>query len=171
MRLRHVLMIGLVLGLAACGSDKGVRVLSSNGEGPDEFRIVPGKPLTQPKDYAALPAPTPGQGNITDQDPLGDAAVALGGSAKARNNTQGIGSSDGALVNYASRKGRDGNIRQTVGAEDAEFRRKRGRFTNIRIVKEDRYNEIYKREHLDYYPEWWRWRKAGAKTPAAPPGS
>ncbi|WP_435230329.1 DUF3035 domain-containing protein [Pseudopelagicola sp. nBUS_20] len=169
MRLSRVLIISLAVSVAGCSSDKGVRNLTSSGPGPDEFLVMPGKPLEQPKNYAMLPPPTPGEANRTDLDPMGDAVVALGGSRVARNNTQGIGSSDGALVSYASRAGRDANIRQTVLAEDANFRKRRGRFTNFRIVKQDRYNEIYRRQELDAYSEWWRWRKAGARTPAAPP--
>ena len=58
MRKTHVL-IGLMVGtlLAAC-SDQGIRHLSSNGDGPDEFRIVPSKPLEAPANYSSLPAPT-----------------------------------------------------------------------------------------------------------------
>lgn len=169
MRLSRMLMIGLAFAVAGCAGDEGVRTLTSSGPGPDEFLIMPGKPLEQPKDYAALPPPTPGQGNRTDLDPLGDAVVALGGSRSARNNKQGIGRSDGALVSYTSRNGRDANIRQTVLAEDEAYRKRRGRFTNFRITRADRYNEIYNRQQLQYYPEWWRWKQAGAGTPAAPP--
>ncbi|MEP2532264.1 DUF3035 domain-containing protein [Shimia sp.] len=166
----RILIVGLGLALAACSSDKGVRQLSSTGDGPDEFLVMPGKPLTQPENYAALPPPTPGQGNITDLDPMGDAVVALGGSRTARNNKQTIGKSDGALVSYTSRNGRAADIRQTVLAEDDAFRKRRGRFTNFRIGKQDRYNEVYNRQQLNSYDEWWRWRSSGARTPAAPPG-
>lgn len=161
-----ILCVGLLL--AACSNDKGIRQLSSNGDGPDEFKILPAKPLSIPKDQNALPPPTPGGANATDLDPVGDAVVALGGSRKAARSTS-IPSGDAGLVNYSGRLGRAENIRGTVAAEDAEFRRKRGRFTNIRIVKEDRYNEVYKQQHLDQYNEQYRWRNGGAATPAAPP--
>ena len=169
MRVLRVLILGLIPLLAACSTDKGLHNLTSQGEGPDEFMILPGKPLTQPKDYAALPTPTPGLGNITDQNPKAVAVVALGGSREAGEDTSGIGRSDGALVNYASRNGRPADIRQQLANEDAEFRRKKSRLTNIRIARTDLYNKVYKREALEEYAEWWRWRQAGARTPAVPP--
>lgn len=170
MRVSRALILGVGLLLAACSGDKGIRQLSSNGDGPDEFRILPSKPLTQPKDYKTLPTPTPGGANITDLDPKGDAVAALGGSRKSLNRTS-IPSGDAGLVNYSARLGRSSDIRSTVAAEDAEFRKKRGRFTNIRIVKEDRYNEVYKKYHLEQFAEQDRWRRGGAVTPAAPPGA
>lgn len=168
MRITRLLMVGLVMALAACSNDDGIRILSSNGDGPDEFRILPSKPLSAPKSYDALPEPTPGGKNLTDLDPKGDAVAALGGRRSAVEGDS-IARSDTALVNYAGRKGRSANIRGTLAAEDEEFRGKRGRLTNIRIVKQDRYNQVYDRYQLDQYQEQNRWRRGGATTPAAPP--
>lgn len=169
MRLSQVVIFGLALAVAGCaGKDSGIRILSSSGDGPDEFRIVPSKPLSAPENYAELPAPTPGGENLTDVDPVGDAVAALGGKRSA---TQGdaVSSADAAMVNYAARKGLQSDIREVTAAEDADFRKRRGRFSNIRIVPTDRYNKIYDDEHLDQYREQRRWRLSGAKTPAAPP--
>ena len=170
MRKTHV-MIGMMVAtlLAACSNDDGIRRLSSNGDGPDEFRIVPSKPLEAPSSYSSLPTPTPGGTNRTDLDPTGDAVVALGGSRKAANSTT-IPSGDSQLVAHTGRKGRTADIRETLYAEDAQFRKGRGRFSNIRIVKTDVYNEVYKKYHLDAREEQERWRQGGATTPAAPPG-
>ncbi len=170
MGLLRLLILGMVaVGLAACSGSKTLHSNAPTGDGPDEFSIMPAKELTQPKDYAALPPPTPGGVNRTDQDPLGDAVAALGGKASARSpyNTA-IPASDGNLVNYSSRLGREANIRATVLAEDEEFRRKRGRGTWLRISKKGLYEDVYKRQALDYRDEWWRWKRAGARTPAAP---
>ncbi|MCH2067236.1 DUF3035 domain-containing protein [Shimia sp.] len=170
MKLLRLLILGVAaVGLAACSGKNTLHSNAPSGDGPDEFTIMPAKELTQPKDYAALPTPTPGGVNRTDQDPLGDAVAALGGSAAARSpyNT-GIPASDGNLVNYSSRLGRDANIRATVLAEDEEFRRKRGRGTWLRISKKGLYEDVYKRQALDYRDEWWKWKRAGARTPAAP---
>ncbi|WP_127113866.1 DUF3035 domain-containing protein [Shimia sediminis] len=169
MRKTHVMLVMIGLLLAACSDDDGIRRLSSNGDGPDEFRIVPSKPLEAPTDYASLPTPTPGGKNRTDLDPAGDAVVALGGSRKAANSTT-IPSGDSGLVNYTGRKGRSADIRPTLYAEDAKMRKGRGRFSNFRIVKTDVYNEVYKKYHLDAFQEQERWRQGGATTPAAPPG-
>jgi len=167
MRVSRAIILGVSLLLAACSGKEGIRHLSSNGDGPDEFRILPSKPLETPQNYSALPTPTPGGSNITALDPKGDAVAALGGSRKAVHSTT-ISKSDAALVNYSGRTGRSADIRQTVAAEDAEFRRTKGRFSNFKIVKEDRYNEIYEGQHLNAPREQARWRAGGAKTPAAP---
>jgi hypothetical protein len=168
MRIMRGVMIGCVMALAACSSDDGVRILSSNGEGPDEFRILPSKPLSAPASYAALPEPTPGGRNLTDLDPRGDAVAALGGRRSAVHSDT-IARADSALVSYTGRNGRTEDIRGTLAAEDEEFRERRGRFANIKIIKQDRYNDVYERYQLDQYQEQYRWRRGGATTPAAPP--
>ncbi|CUH53874.1 DUF3035 domain-containing protein [Shimia marina] len=159
----------MVVAVAGCTSGDTLRSNKSLTPGPDEFSILPGKELTQPADFAALPPPTPGGVNRTDQDPLSDAVAVLGGSAAARSAlNSSVPSSDSSLVSYASRMGRDPNIRQVVLQEDEEFRAKRGRFTSIRISKKGLYEEVYKPQALDYREEWWRWKRAGVQTPAAP---
>ena len=67
--------------VAGCGGRDDVTLtrLRNTSEGPDEFSILPGKPLQTPADYATLPPPTPGAANLTDQNPLAD-GVAAGGS-------------------------------------------------------------------------------------------
>lgn len=154
--------------VAAC-QNTGLRTLQKPGEGPDEFRIVPGKPLQTPEDFNALPTPTPGGANLTDQQPLQDGAAALGGRAGTGLATGPIPSTDAAIVNQVSRFGRDGNIRATLAAEDEDFRKRRGRLTQIRIARVDRYNDVYRREALDPFREIERWRRAGARTPTSPP--
>ncbi|CUH63311.1 hypothetical protein TG4357_00596 [Thalassovita gelatinovora] len=165
-----LLIAGLVL--AACSGEErdiSLRDLRSFTDGPDEFSIIPGKELQAPKDYSALPTPTPGGSNLTDQDPIGDGIAALGGRASARQLGTGIPAADGALVTHASRKGVPSDIRESLAAEDEDFRRRKSRFTKIRIVKVDRYSEAYQREKLNAHAvqEWWRRR--GVATPTAPP--
>lgn len=163
---RAVIMLA-ALAIAGC-SKTTLHDLSSPEPGPDEFSVMPAKPLTAPTSYAALPAPTPGGSNITDQYPLQDAVAALGGKPQALEQT-GVARSDGGLVNYVSRFGVPAGIRETVSAEDEAYRKRRGRFLNIKLVKTDRYNDVYKRHLLDQHKELWRWRRAGAQTPTAPP--
>jgi hypothetical protein len=167
MRLMQAGMIVFACALLSACANTGLRELDKPGEGPDEFRIVPGKPLQSPEDYASLPAPTPGEGNLTDQQPLNDSVAVLGGRRPAAGGA--VPSRDGAIVNHASRFGRDGSIRTQLAAEDEDFRRRRGRFTNIRIVREDNYGKVYRNELLDPRAEQRRWRRAGARTPSAPP--
>ena len=77
MRMPRTIAYLLTLAVAGC-SNASLRNLQPPGPGPDEFSVLPVKPLTQPKDYAFLPAPTPGGGNLTDPNPKADAVVALG---------------------------------------------------------------------------------------------
>ncbi|MFM2355908.1 MAG: hypothetical protein RLZZ528_1644, partial [Pseudomonadota bacterium] len=104
---RGALLAGLcVLTLAACNRDRPPELMNlrSQTQGPDEFSILPTKPLQMPEDIAALPEPTPGGANITDPTPEADAVAALGGNPEALTRT-GIGRSDGALVSHAARFG------------------------------------------------------------------
>lgn len=165
MRLLHLTALLAMISLTAC--NKGLVSLSSSGDGPDEFIIVPNKPLEQPEDFAALPAPTPGGANRTDLSPLQDGVAALGGTLGAA--TGSIPAGDGGIVNYASRLGRNGAIRETLASEDAAFRKKRGRLTGLKIAPRDDYALIYRRQTLDPNNENERWRRAGARVPTAPP--
>ncbi|MFW2588848.1 DUF3035 domain-containing protein [Sagittula sp. SSi028] len=169
------LATGLILGalaLAGCSQSRdGVRPLhdlrSNSGE-PEEFAIVPNKPLTVPDSLAALPTPTPGGSNRTDQNPQADAVAALGGNPARLQAGTGIGAGDGALVQQATRFGTDPAIRQTLATEDAALRKRRGLFS-WSIVPQDNYTNAYRRETLDPYAWLNRYRQAGARTPAAPP--
>lgn len=176
MRAAH-LAIFLALGavaLSGCSRMTGGEVrplhdLRGNTGEPEEFAIVPNKPLTMPQSFAELPSPTPGGANRTDQTPKADAVAALGGNPAATVASPGtVGAGDGAIVNQASRFGRDADIRQTLAAEDSGYRRTKGRFS-WSIVPRDNYEAAYKRQKLDPYAWLQRYRSAGARTPSAPP--
>lgn len=162
---------GVALTLSACSGNDGLRQLNKPKTGPDEFRVLPAKPLLEPDSFTTLPLPTPGGANRTDQVPAADAVVALGGRASALESASGIPSGDTALVRQASRHGVTPNIREELAVEDADFRKRRGRFTNIRIVKVDRYKQAYEEFALDPFAEAERFRKLGLRTPAAPPST
>ena len=153
--------------LAGCANDD-LRSLRSNSGGPDEFMILPSKPLQAPETYSELPTPTPGGTNITDPQPKADAIAALGGNPNALI-PQGVSSSDAALVSYASRNGVPANVRETVAQEDEAFRERRGRFTQIRLFRVDRYEQVYQREKLDPFAQERRARSLGIATPTNPP--
>lgn len=163
-RLIAIVLIPLLL--SAC-ANTGLRSLRSNSAGPDEFGIQPVGSLQQPADFTSLPTPTPGGANLTDRYPLQEGANALGGSLADANGP--IPGSDGALVRHTSRLGVTSGIRQTLAASDADFRRRKARFTQYRIVPVDRYNQAYRRQALDPRNEAARWRRVGARTPSAPP--
>lgn len=167
MRLSRAIIMLAILGLAACSNSGKLRDLRSFTGGPDEFGVVPGKELVIPGSYSDLPTPTPGGANRTDQTPKADAVAALGGKP-ALLTPAGVPSSDGALVNHVARNGVSPTIRAELAEEDAAFRKRQARFTNIRIVRVDRYNQAYRRERLDAKKEAARWRAVGVPTPAVP---
>ncbi len=166
---RAILALTLSAASVAGCSNNGLRDLDPPGQGPDEFSVLPVKPLTEPKDYAFLPAPTPGGANLTDPNPKADAVVALGGSEAALNPNTSIPASDGALVAASSRYGVPANTRQVVAEEDTEFRQRRGRWTRLRLFPVDRYAQVYERESIDANDANEAARSRGIETPSAPP--
>lgn len=152
-----------LLGVAACGSSNPQLLnLAATADGPDEFSILPTKPLQTPANYTQLPTPTPGGGNITDPTPASDAIVALGG------NPSGGQAGSVAMMNYTHRFGVESNIRQTLAREDLEWRRKNDGRLLERAFNVNVYFKAYERMSLDKYQELERWRAAGADTPSAP---
>jgi Protein of unknown function (DUF3035) len=159
-----------VLALAACGGDKTPNLMNlrSATNGPDEFGILPPKALELPEDLTALPEPTLGGTNRTDPTPIDDAIVALGGKPRAAG---GVPAADSALVRYGSRYGTTAGIRETLAAEDLEYRRKNDGRLLERIFNVNVYFKAYRKQSLDQQAELRRWRKAGLRTPSAPPAN
>lgn len=171
MKVPAIFVLILAMAVSACGGrDRDITLsrIKNTGNGPEEFNIVPGKPLQAPESYSALPAPTPGGTNITDPTPKGDSVAALGGNPAALADT-GIGRADGGLVNYANRFGLVPGIRQTLAREDVEVRRKRGRVNILNIGRNDDYNLAYRRQWLDSKAEAARLRRVGVPVPSYAP--
>jgi hypothetical protein len=171
MRLPALSVLILAMALPACGSrDREVTLtrFKDTGAGPNEFTIMPGKPLQTPEDYAALPAPTPGGPNLTDQNPLADGVAALGGNPAALN-VGPVSARDTALVSHAGRFGVNPGIRQVLASEDVEVRRRYGRVNILNIGPNDDYNLAYRRQWLNSQAEAQRLRSLGIATPASPP--
>jgi DUF3035 family protein len=164
-----LLLLAVTVLLSACARpDRGMMNLRADGRGPDEFAILPTKPLQEPKDYAQLPPPTPGASNLADPTPRQDAVAALGGNPKYLV-TDGLPRSDQGLVQAATRYGVASDIRTVLADEDAEFRSKnRGRLLE-RLFGTTVYFSAYEPQELDRYSELKRLRRAGIRTPAAPP--
>ncbi len=169
MRPASSLILILALGLTACG-EVTLRDLTDPAAGPEEFDIIPNKPLETPDSFSSLPVPTPGQANLSDATPRKDAVAALGGRP-ALLDQQGVARADSALVASASRYGTTPNIRQVTAEEDALFRKRRGRFSNIRLFRTDRYGSVYKREKLDPRDALLKARRTGRITPTPPPAN
>ncbi len=171
-RIRTGIMAGLALAmLAGCASRDGEPILMHAAQahrGPDEFAILPTRPLQAPPDYRSLPEPTPGGRNLVDPDPHADAYAALGGRAPAVG--AGVPAADGALLAHAGRHGVQPDIREQLAAEDLRFRQRyRGRVLE-RLFGVNVYHRTYRRQQgLDNDAELERWRVGGRRTPAAPP--
>lgn len=164
------MILGMALALAGCGdSDQPILMhAGAQSDSPDEFGILPTKPLQMPENLAELPTPTPGGRNLVDPTPMEDAVAALGGNPAALART-GVPAGDGALLAQAGRFGTDGNIRAQLAAEDLDFRRRNDGRLLERMFSVNVYYKAYKPMSLDQYLELERWRRAGARTPSAPP--
>lgn len=163
---------GLVIGvitaallLSACGNRNSdvtrLHNLRSPHDGPDEFAILPVKPLQMPGDLKALPEPEPGVRNLTDQNAMEDAVAALGG-------TPGAGVSDPALVAAATRTGVAPNIRETLASEDLRLRQRRGARPLERLFRTPVYSRVYRSQTIKRLTILDLFRGQGARTPAVP---
>lgn len=169
MRRSILALTALTLGLAACASSDGkLSRIKNSGNGPDEFTVLPTRPLQTPDSYNSLPPPTPGAANLVDTNPKADGIAALGGNPAATVPGQ-IGAGDGGLVNHASRLGVTPGVRQQLATEDAETRRRHGRVNIFNIGPTDDYTDAYKKQWLDSYNEQQRLMQSGVVTPSAPP--
>jgi hypothetical protein len=163
---RVIIAVLVAATLVGCGrGDKQPQLMNirSATQGPDEFGILPPKALELPKDLAALPEPTPGGKNLTDPTPKEDAILALGGRPN------GGAGGDAGLMNHVSRYGVNGNIRDTLAAEDLEWRRDNNGRILERLFNVNVYYKAYSEQSLDQQAELFRWRKRGVRTPSAPP--
>lgn len=162
-----IIVLALAVGVAGC-SKKGLMDLRSSTNGPDEFMILPNKPLEQPQEYSSLPQPTPGGANLVDPNPKAEAVAALGGRP-ATLDAQGIPASDSALVAQVSRNGVPRDIRTTLAEADAKFRKRQARGTRIRLFPVDRYRQAYRRSALKPFDVTEQFRRSGFQTPSSPP--
>jgi hypothetical protein len=167
---RGIIALALVVAVGACASNDEPRLMNiaAATDRPDEFAIVPNKPLETPEDMAALPEPTPGGANRVDQTPLQDAVAALGGNAGAASRG-GVPATDGAIVAHATRLGSNPGIRQQLAAEDLEYRRRNDGRLLERLFSVNVYYKAYRPMSLDQHAELERWRRAGARNVGAPP--
>lgn len=155
-----------VIGLSACGSTQLMNIETGQNS-PDEFAILPTKPLSMPPDLALLPEPTPGGASITDPTPGPDAVAALGGDP-ARMIDRGIAAADGALVAHAARRGSDPAIRETLAAADADWRSRNRRRPLEALFGTSVYQRAYRPQALEPVAEQQRWQRAGAITQTSP---
>ena len=158
-----LLVAALALGGCAGGLAGGLRSSGIAGK-PDEFMVLPTRPLEMPANLAALPPPTPGRPNRVDYQPRAEAIAGLSGRPGAAGNADGT-----ALVVAAGP--RDPAVRGELAAEDAEWRRThRGRLLE-RLFSRDRDALVYRPMVLNAPSEFDRMRASGVAVPAASPAA
>lgn len=166
---RTICALLVLASLVGCGGGDAepnlLNIRQPRSEGPDEFAVLPTKPLQLPGS-TALPPPTPGGRNLADPTPEADAAIALGGNPGALARPP---AGDGALIAYTGRFGRDPQIRADLAAADLEFRRKNDGRLLERLFNTNVYFDAYEEMELDQYRELERLRRAGIRTPGVPP--
>lgn len=157
-------MILLVAGtsLGACSRKVSDGELRSAGS-PDEFMVLPTKPLEMPSDLASLPAPTPGARNRVDYEPREEAVASLTGKE-----TEDAGNASAAAV--IARSGPiDPAIRGKLAAEDVTYRDEHQGKLLPRLFARDENDVIYGDVTLDAAAEYERLRAQGVAVPPAPP--
>lgn len=161
---RAALMLA-ALALAGCGEGGlagGLRAAGVGAETPDEFMVLPTKPLELPSDLTGLPPPRPGQGNRVDYRPREEAVAALTGQEAP----PGTGSA-GALVARAGPV--DPQIRSRLALEDQAYRRDNPGRLLERWFTRNPEELIYRGQTLDQTDAFERARAAGLQVPPAPP--
>ncbi len=119
-------IVGTLVMLAAGCSDFRSSLNFDKMQGPDEFQVVGGRPLSVPADLSSLPPPSPGQPATTQVNVESEAVRAVfGGEAILRRNavqqqTPGFArrsSGEQALLSQAGVNGADPNIRLILQQE------------------------------------------------------
>ncbi len=162
-----VMALAGLMALSAC-ENGDPKLMNVRSDTPDEFSVLPSKPLEQPASYTELPEPTPGGTNLVDPTPEADAVAALGGNPDLVNSTQ-IRAGEQGLISYASRFGVPGDIRDTLAAEDLDWRRNHNGLLLEQLFSVNVYLKAYAEMALDQHKELARLRALGVKTPTAPP--
>lgn len=160
---RSGLLIGaLVLSGCADGGLAGFLRASGATSTPDEFMVLPTKPLEMPADLAALPAPVPGARNRVDIDPEELAVAGLTGTPGQVNTVSGA-----ALVARAGPAAPQ--IRSVVASEDATWRAENGGLFFERLFSADKEAVIYRGQVLDAPGTFVDLRDRGVDVPSPSP--
>jgi hypothetical protein len=134
--------------------------------GPDEFSVIPAKPLALPETLT-LVTPTPGGTNLADPTPEADAIAALGGNPAAQY-AGGIPANDTGLIAQATRYGVDAGIRADLAERDASLRQRKKLSNVFNPLSRDRYFRLYAGQALDADAELARLAALGILVPNAP---
>ena len=151
------------IALGGCGGRGiagGLRAAGVAGT-PDEFMVLPTKPLEMPKDMAALPPPIPGAVSRVDYVPRQDAVAGLTGRpVLATTEATGLLARTGPV---------DPGIRAELARDDAEWRATHHGLFFERLFTRDKSALVYQDMVLDAPAELDRLRRLGVETPPPPP--
>lgn len=162
--LRAAAILAALGALAGCGEGGiagGLRAAGVAGT-PDEFLVLPTRPLEMPPDLSTLPPPIPGATNRVDYRPRAEAVAGLTGSS-------GVAGTAAAPALVARAGPVDPAIRQRLATEDAAFRRDNRPRVLERLAGRDIEGLTYRRMTLDARAESERLRALGLRVPPAPP--
>ena len=143
-------------GLAANLRSAGV------GGSPDEFLVLPTRPLEMPTDLGALPAPRPGTVNRVDYRPHAEAIAGLTG----RTTPPGTASGEALVARVGT--GAPG-IRTELAVEDVEWRRTHRGLLLERWFSRDRDALTYRQQTLNAPLTYEQMQARGLRVPPAPP--
>lgn len=147
-------------GCGGRGIAGGLRAAGIAGT-PDEFMVLPTKPLEMPKDLTALPPPLPGTVSRVDYVPRQEAVAGLTGRpALATTGAAGLVARAGPV---------DPSVRTELAREDAEWRATHHGLFFERLFTRDKSALVYQDMVLDAPAELERLRRLGVETPPATP--
>ncbi len=167
--LKTAIILTLAGGLSACNRDgnngRPLLNLRQSAIAPDEFLVVPQKPLETAVDASVLPKPVPGAESRVTIDFEDNLMAALGGRMRSSGR---VPASEAALVSAArSNGGTTANIRDIMRDEDQAFREARSGKID-RLAKKRMAVTVYDQMLLDPEAEVLRLQAMGVKTPAIP---
>lgn len=151
----------LVGGCNEGGLGEGLRSAGA-GAAPDEFLVLPTRPLELPADLSSLPPPVTGAPNRVDARPRAEAVAGLTGQTGAAGTV--------AAPGLVSRVGPvDPAIRSRLAQEDAIYRQENRTKVLEWLFGNDIEAQAYRGMALDAGAEFERLRAGGVRVPAAPP--
>lgn len=140
---------------------------NSNSKGPDEFLVIPTKPLIMPDNYSNIPLPILGMINRVQYEPRKDILRAFGGNPNLSASKK-IKSNEIALLRVTTRRGVDQNIRKKLQTEDLALRKSHPLKVLERIAGKSNKSIAYKGSVLDIELELKRLRKLGIPVTTRP---
>lgn len=165
--MRKIAILASLSVLAACSSDAPPVTLAeasiANGA-PDEFLVLPQRPLEMPDDLETLPEPDLEAGTRVAIDPIAEAKRAVGGTGGSTRAT----ATDQAMLAAARTVGVNPNIRAELRAEtEAKIARPGGLAGFLDIFRiSDRKKTAFDDQRLDALGELKRRQAQDVRTPA-----